>query len=111
MARGEGGQDKGKAKGKPKLTTKEKKDKKKEPVQPTPTEEKKEPEQTLPTDVKTLIVELDNTLLAFTGNPMFTNPKVVSAADNVKAKSDLERIIKLSGALKQESDKSVKPVN
>lgn len=30
MARGEGGQDKGKLKGKPKLTTKEKKDKKKE---------------------------------------------------------------------------------
>lgn len=87
---------------------KKSKDKKKEPVQPTPTEEKKEPEQPLPTDVKNLIVELDNTLAVFTANPMFTNPKVVSVADNAKAKSDLERVIKLSAALNQEADKMSK---
>jgi len=88
---------------------KKSKDKKKEVVQTTstiPTEVK--PEQPLPTDVKTLIVELDNTLIAFTGNPMFTNPKVVSAADNVKAKADLDRVIKLSAALNQEADKASK---
>lgn len=83
-----------------------KKDKKKEPVPSIPTEEK--PEQPIPTDVKNLIVELDNTLMAFTGNPMFTNPKVVTAADNLKAKADLDRVIKLSGALNQEADKMSK---
>ncbi len=85
---------------------KKSKDKKKEEVPTIPTEVK--PEQPLPTDVKNLIVELDNTLIAFTGNPMFTNPKVVSAADNVKAKADLDRVIKLSAALNQEADKASK---
>ena len=76
-----------------------------------PTEEKKEPEKPLPTDIKSMIVELDNTIMAFTGNPMFTTPQTVNAADNLKAKGDLERIIQLSAALKQESDKMVKPAN
>ncbi|MEP6902159.1 MAG: hypothetical protein ABJA66_10445 [Actinomycetota bacterium] len=72
------------------------------------TEETKTPEQPLPTDVKMLIVEIDNTLAAFVGNPMFVNPKVVNSADNIKAKMDLERLIKLSSALNQEAGKMSK---
>lgn len=95
-----------------KKDSKKSKDKKKEPEQTAVlTEEKKEPAQPLPTDIKSLIVELDNTIMTFTGNPMFTNPKTVNAVDNLKAKGDLERIIQLSSALKQESDKMAKPVN
>ena len=62
-------------------------------------------EAPLPTDMKTLIVELDNTLAAFVGSPMFTNPQVVDAVANAKAHADLAHIIKLSTALKTESDK------
>ena len=83
-----------------------KKSKKKDSVQPTLSEDKTE--KPLPTDVKSLIVELDNTIVAFTGNPMFTNPKVVNAADNTKAKADLERLIMLSDALSSEADKTSK---
>jgi len=57
------------------------------------------------TDVKTLIVDLDNAIGAFTANPMFTNPQVVNVEDNKKAKSELEKIIGVSAALKKESDK------
>ena len=39
--------------------------------------------------MKTLIVELDNTLAAFVGSPMFTNPQVVDAVANAKARADL----------------------
>lgn len=60
----------------------------------------------LPQDVKTLIVEMDNTLAAFTANPIFTNPQVVNPDNNVKAKSDLEKLIRLSGALKQKAEKA-----
>lgn len=74
-------------------------------------DEKQEPEKPLPADVKSLIVELDNLIMVFTSNAMFTNPQIVSAADNAKAASDLERIIKLSAALKLESDKMAKPGN
>ena len=59
-------------------------------------------------DVKTLIVEMDNTLAAFTGNSIFTNPQVVTPDSNAKAQADLEKLIKLSAALKQEADRAVK---
>lgn len=76
-----------------------------------PTEQKKgdkkveKVEVPLPTEVKALIVELDNAIGAFTSNPMFTNPQVVSVEDNSKAKAELEKIIAVSSALKKESDK------
>lgn len=62
----------------------------------------------LPQDVKMLIVEMDNTLAAFTANPIFTNPQVVNPDNNVKAKSDLERLIRLSGALKEAAETASK---
>jgi hypothetical protein len=36
---------------------------------------------------------------------MFTNPQVVNVEDNKKAKTELEKIIAVSSALKKESDK------
>lgn len=93
------------------MVTEEKKDSKKSKEKKKESnlkEEIKTVEQALPTDVKTLIVELDNTLAAFVGNPMFTNPQVVNSADNLKAKTDLERLIKLSAALNQEAGKMSK---
>lgn len=69
-------------------------------------DQKQQPESPLPQDLKSMIVEQDNTLAAFVANPMFTNPTVVNAADNAKARSDLERLIKLSAALKLEAEKA-----
>jgi hypothetical protein len=60
----------------------------------------------LPEDVKSLIVDQDNTLAAFVGNPIFTNPKVVTPADNLKAHDDLQRLIKISAALQVQAEKS-----
>jgi hypothetical protein len=62
-------------------------------------------EPALPQDIKSLIVEQDNTLAAFVSNPMFTNPQVVNQESNKKAHSDLQRLIRLSAALQQEADK------
>jgi hypothetical protein len=60
----------------------------------------------LPEDVKSLIVDQDNTLAAFVANPIFTNPKVVTPADNAKAHDDLQRLIMLSAALQVQADKT-----
>jgi hypothetical protein len=65
-------------------------------------------EYKVPGDIKALIVEQDNTLAAFVANPIFTNPKVVSPADNLKAHDDLQRLIRLSAALQAEADRSKK---
>jgi hypothetical protein len=58
-----------------------------------------------PSDLKSLIVEQDNTLASFVGNPMFANPQVANVADNTKAHSDLKRLIVLTTALKAEAEK------
>jgi hypothetical protein len=71
-------------------------------------DQKQQPGSPLPEDLKSMIVEQDNTLAAFVANPMFTNPTVVNAADNARARSDLERLIKLSAALKLEAEKAKK---
>lgn len=59
----------------------------------------------LPQDLKSLIVEQDNTLASFVSNPMFANPQVANVADNAKAHSDLRKLILLSAALKSEAEK------
>ncbi len=58
-----------------------------------------------PNDVKTLIVDMDNTLAAFVGNPIFANPKGSSATDNAKARKDLVLLISLSAALKYSAER------
>lgn len=56
-------------------------------------------------DIKSLIVEIDNTLAKFVANPIFTNTKLVNSADNEKARSDLDNLISLSAILKSEANK------
>jgi hypothetical protein len=53
----------------------------------------------LPSDIKSLISEMDNTLVLFVANPMFTNSRVLNAADQADAKSKLDYIIRLSRKL------------
>ena len=62
----------------------------------------------LPQDLKSLIVELDNTLAKFVANPMFTTPSVANVNDQVVARADLQRLIRLSAALKIEAEKQPK---
>jgi hypothetical protein len=75
-----------------------KKKKSKEPV-------KTEAPATLPADLKATIIELDNTLAAFVGSPMFTNPQVVNPDENAKAHANLKRILLLTTSLKAHADK------
>ena len=59
----------------------------------------------LPQDLRSLIVEQDNTLASFVINPMFTNPQAAGAVDNAKAHLDLKKLILLTAALKSEAEK------
>ncbi len=68
-------------------------------------------EKTLPGDVKKLIVELDNTIGAFVNNPIFLTPKKAKLKEKEKAEADLEQVIRLSVALKQEAEKQPRPKN
>ena len=76
-----------------------------------PKDKKKPEEVSMSQDVKTLIIDLDNTLAAFTGNPMFTNPQVVNADSNTKALAELTKLIKLSSSLQQEANKASQQKN
>ncbi len=62
-------------------------------------------EKKLPADVKNLIVELDNTIGAFVGNPIFTTSKKAGREDKEKAEAALEKVIRISEALKQAAEK------
>lgn len=80
-------------------------------------DQKKLPDQpevqgkTLPGDVKNLIVELDKTIGAFVNNPIFLTSKKTRLKEKEKAEADLEQVIRLSIALKQESEKQTRPKN
>ncbi len=56
-------------------------------------------------DLKTLLAELDRAVRGFVSNPMFGNTKVVNVPDSSAARRDLERIIRLSGKVKQAAEK------
>ena len=62
----------------------------------------------LPQDLKSLIVEQDNILARFVTNPMFTNPTVANINDQLVARTDLQKVIRLSAALKAEAEKQIK---
>jgi len=72
--------------------------------------QKEEPAQlvSLPEGLKSLIVEQDNVLAKFVTNPMFTNPAVANVNDQIVARTDLQRVIRLSAALKAEAEKQPK---
>ena len=82
-------------------TTEEKKSSKKS-KEPTKEEHALPP---LPQDLKSLIAEQDNTLAKFVANPMFTNPNVANVNDQAIARTDLQKLIRLSAALKTEAEK------
>lgn len=56
-------------------------------------------------DLKSLLAQLDGAIRGFVSNPMFGNTKVVNIPDSSEARRDLERIIRLSGKVKQVADK------
>lgn len=62
----------------------------------------------LPQDLKSLIAEQDNALAKFVGNPMFTNPSVANVNDQATARTDLQKLIRLSAALKTEAERQPK---
>jgi hypothetical protein len=62
----------------------------------------------VPQDLKSLIVEQDNMLAKFVTNPMFTNPTVANVNDQAVARADLQKVIRLSAALKAEAEKQSK---
>jgi hypothetical protein len=84
----------------PKEDKKKKKDKKEEVV----SNEIAAAPRSLPDDIKSLIAEIDNTLVLFIANPMFSNSRVVNAADHADAKLKLEYIIRLSNKLQDLSN-------
>jgi hypothetical protein len=56
-------------------------------------------------DLKSLLAQMDDAIHGFVSNPMFENTKVVNIPDSSEARRDLERIIRLSGKVKQAADK------
>ena len=56
-------------------------------------------------DMKSLLAELDRAIHGFVSNPMFGNIKVVNTSDSTEARRDLERVVRLSGRVRQVADK------
>ncbi len=54
--------------------------------------------------VRDLIIELDNTLAAFVTSPTFTHLQVIDTKSSDKARTDLENIITLGGALQEAAE-------
>lgn len=58
-----------------------------------------------PGDWKELLAALDSAVTSFVHNPTFTNLKVVDAEDSARARSDLDRVIRLSDLLRREAER------
>ena len=56
-------------------------------------------------DLKSLIAELDRAIFAFVSNPMFRNTMVVNIPDASEARRDLERVVRLSGRVREVADR------
>jgi hypothetical protein len=56
-------------------------------------------------DMKSLLAELDRAIHGFVSNPMFGNNRVVNTSDSAEARRDLERVVRLSGRVRQVADK------
>lgn len=59
--------------------------------------------------LKSLLSALDAALARFVGSPIFQNTKVVNPQESVKARRDLDEVIKLSTQIVKESGKMKKP--
>ncbi len=58
--------------------------------------------------VKELMSMLDRSILSFTQNPIFKNLGVLDVQNSVKAKWDLDQVIRLSDLLRKEANKKIK---
>jgi hypothetical protein len=56
-------------------------------------------------DLKSLLAELDRAIQDFVSNPMFGDTRVLSVPDSSEARRSLERVVRLSGKVKQVADK------
>lgn len=56
-------------------------------------------------DLKSLLAELDRAILGFVSNPMFGNTRVVNVPDSSEARRDLERVVRLSGRVREVADR------
>jgi hypothetical protein len=74
-------------------------------------DENRQAGKSLPNGVKNLIVELDNTIGAFVNNPIFLTTKKAKLKEMEKAETDLEQVIRLSIALRQEAENQTRPKN
>jgi len=51
-------------------------------------------------ELKTILADLDESVVSFVHNPIFQNLNVVNSSDSLKAQKDLEKVIALSRAIK-----------
>lgn len=65
------------------------------------TDKDKDSQPEKPKTVRDLIIELDGTLAAFIGSPIFASAKVINAKSAGEARAHLERIIRLSAELEE----------
>jgi hypothetical protein len=56
-------------------------------------------------DLKSLLAELDRAIQDFVSNPMFGETRVVSVPDSSEARRALERVVRLSGRVRQLAEK------
>jgi hypothetical protein len=61
-------------------------------------------------ELKQLLKLLDDSIASFTNSPIFKNTKVVTPKDSLTAQEELEKVIKLSGRIKNEADRLKKSV-
>jgi hypothetical protein len=83
----------------------QKADRKKSPERPNA------PEKALPNGVEPLIIELDNAIGAFVGNRIFLDPPKSKLRDREQAEVDLDRIIRLSAALREAAERQIQAKN
>lgn len=61
-------------------------------------------------ELKSLLKLLDDSIASFVNSPIFQNTKVVDPKDSLAAQKELEKVIKLSGRIKNEADRLKKPI-
>lgn len=59
-----------------------------------------QPETAAPRELKTLLANLDKSVIRFVHSPIFQNLSVVNSTDSQKAQKDLEKVIALCRAIK-----------
>lgn len=58
-----------------------------------------------------LLNKLDKSIVFFSHSPIFTNANLLNSQDSLRAQNDLEKIIEISSAIKQQTKKMIKKEN